>query len=376
MLSPRIGTTPTAVQRLQAQGVRVIKARGRIEEHGVLTAGAVRIGWRDLVIATGSRFREPDIPGLAASSFWTSEHFYSTDELPASALIIGGGPVGCEIAQVLVRFGCHVTLVQHAAQLLTREEPAVAEALAAALRDDGVDVRLSARVVSVGSASGGARVTLDDGWAATVERVIVAIGKRANTEGIGLERLEVELDSRGSLVVDDHCRIAGRPHLWGAGDVTGAALFTHTANYHARTIAANLLGQDTRADGRAIPRGVYTDPAVASVGLTSSAARAQGYDVAVATFPMGDTARAFVSGTTTGLLLLVADKRARVLLGASAIGSHVEELIGEAALAIRARVPLEVLADLVHPFPTYSEAYEPPFRTLLAAAGQAAGGRA
>jgi dihydrolipoamide dehydrogenase len=357
------------VQRLQAQGVRVIKARGGIEGPGILTAGGLRIGWRHLVVATGSRFREPAIPGLAATPFWTSEDVYSTGELPASALIIGGGPVGCEVAQVLARFGCRVTLVQRSAQLLSREEPAVAGALAAALREDGVDVRLGTSAVRVDQAPGGAHVLLADGRSASVERVIVATGKRGNTAGLGLERLGVTPDARGNLTVDDHCRVAGRVDLWAAGDVTGAALFTHTANYHARTVAANLLGTDTRAEGRAIPRGVYTDPAVASVGLTGSAARAQGHDVAVATFPLGQTARAFVAGTATGLLVLVADRRARVLLGASAIGAHVEELIGEAALAIRARVPLEVLADLVHPFPTYSEAYEPPFRELLAATG-------
>jgi dihydrolipoamide dehydrogenase len=213
-------------------------------------------------------------------------------------------------------------------------------------------------------APGGARFTLDDGWSATVERMIVAAGKRANLDGIGLEHVGVEADARGYLPVDERCRVAGQAHLWGAGDVTGLALYTHTANYHARTVAANLLGRDARADHRAIPRGVYTEPAVASVGLTSVAARAQGHDVAVATFPLGNTARAFVRGDKTGLLVLVADKRERVLLGAAAIGWHVEEVIGEAALAIRARVPLAVLADLVHPFPTYSEAYEPPFREL------------
>jgi dihydrolipoamide dehydrogenase len=360
-----------AVRRLEATGARVIKARGQIEEHGVLRAGEVRLGWRDLVIATGSRFRRPDIPGFAAGSIWTSEDFYSTGELPASVLIIGGGPVGSEMAQVLVRFGCPVMLVQHAGQLLTREEPEIAAALAAALRKDGVDVRLNTRVVGVEPTGAGARVTLDDGRLAEVARVIVAIGKHANTDGIGLDRLGVEPDSRGSLAVDDHCRIAGHANLWAAGDVTGVALFTHTANYHARTIAANLLGQDTRAESRAIPRGVYTDPAVASVGLTAGAARARGHKIAIATFRMGDTARAFATGTKSGLLLLVADKTERVLLGASAIGSHVEELIGEAALAIRARVSLEMLADLVHPFPTYSEAYEPPFRALLAAADRA-----
>jgi pyruvate/2-oxoglutarate dehydrogenase complex dihydrolipoamide dehydrogenase (E3) component len=355
-----------AVRHLEAKGIRVIKARGRIEGPGVLIAGGTRIGWRDLVIATGAGFREPSIPGLAAMSSWTSEHFYSSDELPASAVIIGGGPAGCEIAQVLARFGCRVTLVQHSKQLLSREEPAVAAALAAALREDGVDVRLGVDVANVVPAPGGARFTLDDGWSATVERVIVAAGKRANLAGIGLEHVGVEADARGYLPVDERCRVAGQAqaHLWGAGDVTGHALYTHTANYHARTVAANLLGKDARADHRAIPRGVYTEPAVASVGLTSVAARAQGHDVAVATFPLGDTARAFVRGDKTGMLVLIADKRERVLLGAAAIGWHVEEVIGEAALAIRARVPLAVLADLVHPFPTYSEAYEPPFREL------------
>jgi dihydrolipoamide dehydrogenase len=354
-----------AAARLQAKGVRVVKARGQIEGPGLLTAGELQLGWRDLVIATGTRFKEPSIQGLHPGSFWNSEHFYSSDERPDSAVVIGGGAVGCEIAQVLNRFGCRVTLVQHSPQLLSREEPAVATALAAALRDDGIDVRLHAEVDRVDAAPGGTRVALADGTAVTAERVIVAIGKRANTDGIGLDRLGIEVDARGNLPVDDHCRVAGRLDVWGGGDVTGMATYTHTANYHARTIAANLLGKDTRADHRAIPRGLYTEPAVASVGLTSTSARAQGYDVAVATFPLGHTARGFVRGDRTGLLVLIADRRARVLLGATAIGSHVEEFIGEAALAIRSRLPLAVLTDLVHPFPTYSEAYEPPFRELL-----------
>ncbi len=353
-----------AVERLRAKGVSVLKARGRIEAPGVLDAGGTHIGWRDLVIATGARFHEPSISGLRAMPTWTSEDFYSTGELPASAAIIGGGAVGCEIAQVLARFGCRVTLVQHAPQLLSREEPAVAAALATALRDDAVDVRLGVEVASVSAVPGGMELILDDGTSATVERIIVAAGKRPNTSGIGLERIGIEPDTRGALPVDDRCRVAGRTNVWAAGDVTGLALYTHTANYHARTIGANLLGRDVRADHRAIPRGVYTEPAVASVGLTSVAARAEGHDVAVATFPLTETARGFVRGDRIGLLVLVADRSARVLLGAAAVGSHVEELIGEAALAIRAKVPLDVLVDLVHPFPTYSEAYEPPLREL------------
>jgi pyruvate/2-oxoglutarate dehydrogenase complex dihydrolipoamide dehydrogenase (E3) component len=354
-----------AVRRLRAQGVRVIKARGEIEAPGVLRADELRLGWRDLVIASGTRPREARIAGLDSVAFWTSEHFYSSGELPARAAVIGGGAVGCEVAQVLSRFGCRVTLVQHSPRLLSREEPAVADALADALREDGVDVWLNAEVDAISPDRGGARLVLRDGGSLTVERVIVAIGTRANTDGIGLEHLGIEPDGRGYLRVDDHCRVVGRPDVWAAGDVTGLAAYTHTANYHARTIAANLLGKDTRADHRAIPRGVYTEPAVAAVGLTSTVARSQGHEVAVATFPLGQTARAAVRGDQAGLLVLIADRRERILLGAAAVGWHVEELIGEAALAIRARVPLEVLADLVHPFPTYSEAYEPPFRELL-----------
>jgi pyruvate/2-oxoglutarate dehydrogenase complex dihydrolipoamide dehydrogenase (E3) component len=353
------------VQRLQAQGVRVIKARGGIEAPGVLRADGLRLGWRDLVIASGTRPREARIAGLHTVAIWTSEQFYSSGELPARAAVIGGGAVGCEVAQVLNRFGCRVTLVQHSPRLLSREEPAVADALADALREDGVDVRLNAEVDAISPDGDGARLALRDGGAVTAERVIVAIGMRANTDGIGLEHLGIEPDRRGYLRVDDHCRVVGRPDVWAAGDVTGLAAYTHTANYHARTIAANLLGKDARADHRAIPRGVYTEPAVAAVGLTSTVARSRGHEVAVATFPLGRTARAAVRGDQAGLLVLIADRRERVLLGAAALGSHVEEIIGEAALAIRARVPLDVLADLVHPFPTYSEAYEPPFRELL-----------
>src|SRR4030095_14425708 len=193
-----------AAQRLQAKGVRLIRGQGRIEGFGLLAAGESRIGWRDLVIATGTRFREPGIPGIGAVPFWTSEDVYTSAELPASAAIIGGGPVGCEIAQVLPRFGSRVTLVQHSRQLLPQEEPAVADALAAALREDGVDVRLNVEVTAVAPAPrarvadaraaalgedgvdvrlnvevpavapapGGALVTLADGASTTVERVI------------------------------------------------------------------------------------------------------------------------------------------------------------------------------------------------------------
>jgi dihydrolipoamide dehydrogenase len=183
---------------------------------------------------------------------------------------------------------------------------------------------------------------------------------------LGIENLGIHLNGEGFLDVDERCRVLGQEHVWAAGDVTGIAPFTHTANYHGRIVSANLLGQEVRADYRAIPRGVYTDPSVASVGLTEEAARRQGFDVITATMDVSETAKAFATGQESGMLMLVADRQRRVLVGAHAIGPHVEEWIGEAALAIRAEVRLDVLCDVVHAFPTFSEAYEPPLRELAA----------
>lgn len=166
--------------------------------------------------------------------------------------------------------------------------------------------------------------------------------------------------------MDERCRVLGQEHVWAAGDVTGIAQFTHTANYHGRIVSANLLGKEARADYRAIPRGVYTDPSVASVGLTEEEARRQGYDIITATADMGETAKAFATGQKGGKLILVADRQRCVLVGTHAIGPDVEEWIGEAALAIRAEVRLDVFSDVVHAFPTFSEAYEPPLRELAA----------
>jgi dihydrolipoamide dehydrogenase len=352
-----------AVRRLEDAGVTVIRGRGTITEPGVLQVGGDIARWRDLVIDTGSVPVVPPIDGLAEAGTWTSEDALSSDELPTRLVVLGGGAIGCELAQAYAAFGTAVTIVEAEPALLGREDPAVAAELARLLRAAGVTIRLGARVERVERQDGETVLSLAGGGELRCDRLLVATGRRPNIDDLGLDVLGVATPATG-IAVDAHMRIEGHPHIWAAGDVTGIAPYTHTANYQARIIAANLLGGNEVADYRAIPRAVYTDPPVASVGLTADAARAQGVDVISASFDVGETARAFAESWRGGVVSLVADRAREVLIGAAVIGPAADEFITEAALAIRAEIPLTVLADVVHPFPTYAEAYEPAVREL------------
>jgi pyruvate/2-oxoglutarate dehydrogenase complex dihydrolipoamide dehydrogenase (E3) component len=353
------------VRELEELGISVRRGRGHIQRPGVVEVGGDVVGWRDLVIAVGSAADIPDIEGLTRHAAWTSEEVYTGAELPDSVIVLGGGPVGCETAQTLARFGASVTIVQSAPHLIPHEEPAIAEALADVLRQDGVELRLDAQAVRT-DLRDGAVVFLSDGTRLTAQRLVVAAGRSPRVEGVGLETLGISSDAGQSLEVDERCRVRGQRNVWAAGDVTGIALYTHAAKHQGRIIAANLLGREARANHRAIPRGVYTDPSVACVGLSAERASQQGYDVVTASMEVRHTARAATTGLNAGRLVLVADRRRRTLLGAAAIGPHAEEWIGEAVLAIRAELTVDLLADVVHAFPTFGEIYEPPLQELAA----------
>ena len=347
------------VRGLVEAGVAVVRGRGRVAGPGVVAVGDRRLEWTDLVVATGSAAAVPPIDGLDAVEVWTSDDVWTATELPDSLVVLGGGPVGVELAQVFARFGCQVTLVEAKEQLLPGEDLALGAALARALRDDGVDVRVGLTAEAAEPSAGGARLRLAGGAEISAQRLVIATGRRPNVEGLGLDTLGLD----GQLAVDDHCRVRGARHVWAAGDVTGILPFTHTANYQGRIVTANLLGGDARADYRSVPRTVYTEPEVAAVGLTPE----QGIATRVATMDLGRLPRTAADHSGGGLLLIVADTMRGVAVGAAVAGPHAGELITQAALAIRAEVPLVAWTDVVQPFPTYSEAWFPPLQELTSA---------
>ncbi len=352
-----------ASAELQASGVELVRGRGRILGPGVVTVDSRELGCTDLVIATGSQPVMPGIPGLADAPTWTSDEALSAMSRPRSVLIMGGGPVGCELAQIFARFGTTTILVEAGPQLAGREQAQVAERLAQVLEGDGIDVRLDTKVLGVETSNGGARASLSAGMPVEVERIIIAVGRHPTTESLGLEALGIAPNDAGAVSIDDHCRVVGHQHVWAAGDVTGIAPFTHTANYQARIVVANLLGEDRVTNYTAIPRAIYTDPPVASVGRSAGPGSSDAGLVTTMT-DLDQTARAALDGHSHGILVLTADPASGVLVGAAAIGPKADEWLAEATLAIRCAIPLTVLTDVVHAFPTYGEAFEPALRDL------------
>ncbi len=356
-----------AARDIKRRGVTLIRGTGRITSAGVIDVDGRQVGYRDLVVATGSRPAVPPIKGLNQVAVWTSDQALSASARPASLMVLGGGAVGCEVAQAYAGFGVTVTLVEAATQLVSGEDAAVAAELASVLRGSNIDVRLGKEVKAMeATADGQARALLDGGPVIEAEQVILAVGRTPATAGLGLDAIGITPADTGALAVDSRCRVEGHDHVWAAGDVTGIAPYTHGANYQAQIVTQNLLGGDRVADYRAIPRVVYTYPPMASTGMTTEQARDDGIDVITATMDMAQLARTATDGTAGGLLILVADRARKVLIGAAAVGPGADEWISEASVAIRASIPLTTLADVMHPFPTFAQAYEIPLRELAA----------
>lgn len=337
------------VEWLAGEGAELVRGDGVVAEPGLVTVDGRELPYDDLVVATGSRPVVPPVEGLAEASYWGSREATSASEVPASLAVVGGGAVGCELAQVYARLGSRVTLVQGGPRLLPSIDAQATEILADAFREEGIDLRLDARATRVEAGAGTFRLELDGQEPVEAERLLLTTGRRPNVEGFGLERLDVAVEKRG-IVVDE--RLAAGERVWAAGDVTGIAPFTHVGKYQGRIAAENVAGGAARADYKAVPASIFTDPQVASVGETS------GEGAVTSTWKLESVSRTstFQRPKQPGLVKLFADPERRVLVGAAAVGPEAGEWIGQLTLAVRAEVPVDILRDTIQPFPTFSEA--------------------
>jgi len=345
------------VHSLSEQGAIVIKADARLVAPGRVRAGQTEITADHLVIATGTAPMVPDIPGLGEITAWTNRETYTATELPDRAIVVGGSAVGVETATFLAGFGVEVVMLQRGERLLGREEPRVGELVLEQLREAGVDVRLGAEPARARRDGGASVLELQGGGEVAGDVVIFCTGRTPQTAELGLGTLGVEPGDGGEVPVDEHCRVADG--VWAVGDVTGVMPFTHVAKYQGRIAADAILGRPRPATYNGIPRVVFGIPEIAAVGLTAAQAEERGIRTAAIEV---DVAEALARPSTyeqdpRGWLALLADAEDQVLVGAWALGPLAGEWIHYAALAIRARLPLDVLRDQVQQFPTFHEAY-------------------
>jgi dihydrolipoamide dehydrogenase len=343
---------------LASKGIDLLRGHGRLAGVGVVEVDGVRHTARHVVLANGADPVVPPVPGLRdLPGVWTNREVTGMKAVPRHLLILGGGPVGSEMAQAVRRFGGDVTVVEGAAHVLAREPEPLGRALGEVLRGEGIELILGTRATAAARDGDEFVLTLNNGHEVRGDHLLLATGRRPRVTGIGLETVGIEAD--GHLPVDSHLRAGDR--LWGVGDVTGVRLLTHVGKYQGEVVASNILGEDREANYEAIPDVVYTDPQAGSVG--ASEARFS------ATTPLNEVAktetytRAYAE--SNGFLTLLSDGER--LTGAFALGPEAGEWLQQATLAIRARVPLDVLRDTIQPFPTFSEIYVATLKALRAA---------
>ncbi len=332
------------------QGAGLVRGTGVVAEPGLVTVGARELPYDALLVATGSVPLTPPIEGLAEVPHWGSREGTSASAVPKTLAVVGGGPVGCELAQAYARLGARVTLVQGGGRLLPRLDAEAAELLAGAFAEEGIELRFDALATRVEGGGGRPfRLELEGQDPVVAEKLLCATGRKPNVEGFGLERLGLTIEGRG-IAVDEG--LAAGEGVWAAGDVTGVAPFTHVGKYQGRIAAQNVAGGEAKADYRAIPASIFTDPQVAAAGDTS------GEGAVTSTWRLESVSRTgtFQRPKQPGLVKLYADPARRVLVGATAVGPEAGEWIGQLTLAIRAEVPVDVLRDTIQPFPTFSEA--------------------
>jgi len=352
---------------LANNGIDLLRGTGRLAGVGVVDVDGVRHTADDVVLANGADPVIPPVPGLRElDGIWTNREATGMTAVPKRLLVVGGGPVGVEMAQAVRRLGSEAAIVEGAEHLLSREAAPLGEALAEVLRGEGIGLALSVHAAAARRDGDDFVLELNDGSELRGDRLLVATGRRPRVEDIGLETVGVEADGHG-VPVDGQLRVSER--LWAIGDVTGIWQLTHVGKYQGEVVADNILGTPREANYEAVPRVVYTDPAAGAVGATE--ARFSG-TARLAEIAKTETySRAYAD--SNGFLTLLGDGER--LVGAYALGPEAGEWLQQATLATRARVPIDVLRDTIQPFPTFSEIYVDALKALraeIAAAGQPA----
>ncbi|MCK1812785.1 NAD(P)/FAD-dependent oxidoreductase [Streptomyces sp. XM4011] len=356
-----------AADRFTGAGGRLVRGRGRLSgpgrvavkpsDDGPETEYGARVG---IVVATGSRPVIPPLEGLAGSPYWTNREAVSAESPPRSLLVLGGGPVGLELAQVYARFGTDVTVVEGGERLLSREEPESSRLITDVLTREGLVVHVASHATRVAyDDAHGFTLFLEDGEELTAERLLVATGRAPDLASLGLEHAGIELDPKArALPVDE--KLLAAPALWAIGDVTGVGQFTHVAMYQGQLAARTILGEETPpTDYRALPHVTFTDPEIGSVGLTEAAARAEGIDVRTGIADLAASTRGWIhKAGNEGFIKLVADARRQVLVGATSAGPAGGEVLYGLAVAIQGEVPLERLRQMIYSYPTFHRAVE------------------
>ena len=353
---------------LAERGIDLLRGSGRLAGAGIVEVDGARHTADHVVLANGADPVVPPVPGLRElDGVWTNREATSMQAIPRRLLILGGGPVGVEMAQAVRRLGGEVAVIDMAEHVLGREPAPLGEALGEALRREGIELVLSANVNAARREGEEYVLEIDDGRELRGEKLLVATGRRPRVEGIGLETVGVEANAHG-IPVDEHLRAAEQ--LWAIGDVNGLWPLTHVGKYEGEVVAANILGEPRKADYEAVPRVVYTDPQAAAVGASDGRFSAM--------VPLSGIAKTATytraSADQSGFLTLLSDGER--LTGAYALGPEAGEWLQQATLAIRAQIPLDVLADTIQPFPTFSEIYVAALKALrgeIAAAPKAVG---
>jgi pyruvate/2-oxoglutarate dehydrogenase complex dihydrolipoamide dehydrogenase (E3) component len=346
---------PDTARRLEAQGVEVIRALGRFSRPGVVDAGGRELRFRAAIIATGSRPALPAIAGLAEADPLTAETVWDLRKLPPRLAVLGGGPSGCELGQAFARLGSTVQIVEAAPVLLPQEDPEAGRFVADVLAGEGVGLNLGAPAAGVEPATGGSGVLVAGERRIEYDRLLVALGRRAAGDDIGLENVGIEVDERGFVQADARLRTTG-DHVWAAGDAVGRMYFTHVAGHQGLTAMANALFRARRSfDYAAVPRVTFTDPEVASIGLTEAEARERlGRDPLVLRYDYAESDRALTAGRARGFAKLVTGRRGR-LLGATLVAPAAGESIADVAALVRRGGTAAELSQAIHAYPTYTE---------------------